>query len=114
MDGVQQLFEDESADPLEGDEVLIRNESGMFANLGVGMSGNPAIIRDGVEGNANAQFIVTPTYYIGLFNRLYQGQIIKANVAVGPLKVVYDEGLTELDVVAKMDGENINIELGKS
>jgi len=109
VNGVQQLFPVDDPGAVNPGELLIRNRSGRLANLGLGMFGTASIIQPNVEDGANAQFVVQPKYYLGLFNRLYKGEIIKSNVAAGPIELAYSDGLTKLDVTAQMNGATIQM-----
>ncbi|MBB4210116.1 hypothetical protein EV659_101179 [Rhodothalassium salexigens DSM 2132] len=109
VDGCQQLVPAADQSGVTGDELLIRNRSGRLGNLGVGMSGSSAVLQPDVEDNASAQFVVKPKYYLGLFNRLKKGEVIKSNVAVGPINLVYGSGRTEMTATAAMAGATISL-----
>ncbi|MBK5911827.1 hypothetical protein CCR85_10040 [Rhodothalassium salexigens] len=109
IDGCQQLVPAPDQSGATGDELLIRNRSGRLANLGVGMSGSSSVLQPDVEDNANAQFVVKPKYYLGLFNRLKMGEVIKSNVAVGPINLIYGSGRTEMTATAAMAGATISL-----
>jgi len=104
-DGVQQL-EPAGKAPLP-QQILITNSSGKEANPGIGMSGSPSVYKRKVNSGAGAQFQVTPTYYVGLFNNVVLGEVISSNVIVGPKVLKYPSGDTQATVTANLDGENI-------
>lgn len=93
------------------DSIQIRNASNQLANLGIGMSGQGSVYKPDVVGGGTAQFQVTPTYYVGLFNKLVLGEVISSNVVVGPLKLVFPSGLNCATVTARMDGANIRLSI---
>jgi hypothetical protein len=72
QDGVQQLVPATGPAPQE-DEIVIINTSGLLANLGIGMSGQGSVYKPGVVGGAEAQFTVTPSYWVALFNQVEIG-----------------------------------------
>ncbi|MET1535191.1 hypothetical protein [Burkholderia sola] len=91
------------------DSVLINNKSTNLANLGIGMSGQGSVFKKGVVSGASAQFQVTPTYWVGLFNSLVLGEVISSNVVVGPLQLSYPSGQNLATVNAYMDGNTIKL-----
>jgi|GEM_PF-1421381 len=106
-DNVQQLVPGSGSVP--GDSVLINNKSTNLANLGIGMSGQGSVFKKGVVSGASAQFQVTPTYWVGLFNSLVLGEVISSNVVVGPLQLSYPSGQNLATVNAYMDGNTIKL-----
>ncbi|AOJ37430.1 MULTISPECIES: hypothetical protein [Burkholderia] len=107
QDNVQQLVPGSGSVP--GDSVLINNKSTNLANLGIGMSGQGSVFKKGVVSGASAQFQVTPTYWVGLFNSLVLGEVISSNVVVGPLQLSYPSGQNLATVNAYMDGNTIKL-----
>ena len=107
--GLQQLFEDGSAD--RPDQIVIANQSGERANLGIGMSGNGAVFKRNVYSGAGAQFIVKPTYWLGLFNDVVRGEVISSNVVVGPKQLVFEDGKNAATVVAYIKGDSIAMDI---
>ncbi|HEX8155360.1 MAG TPA: hypothetical protein VF698_19660 [Thermoanaerobaculia bacterium] len=112
--GVQQLKAAGQAP--QGDQILITNDSNKIANPGIGMSGSGSVFKQNVNGGASAQFQVTPSYYIGLFNDVQKGEVISSNVIVGPKNLKYPTGETQATVTADLDGSNIvlHIEYGST
>jgi hypothetical protein len=106
-DNVQQLVRSSGSAP--GDSIIIKNTSNQLANLGIGMSGQGSIFKKGVVSGASAQFQVTPTYFAGLFNNLVLGEVISSNVAVGPQKIVFPDGMNCATLNATMSGSNIRV-----
>lgn len=104
-DGVQQL-KSAGAAPLP-QQIVINNTSNKTANPGIGMSGSPSVYKRNVNSGAGAQFQVTPTYYVGLFNDVKKGEVISSNVIVGPKKLQYPSGETTATVTADLDGASI-------
>jgi hypothetical protein len=89
--GVQQLVADTSGQiQPEPDEILILNQSNLLANPGIGMSGQGSVYKHEVLGGADAQFVVTPTYWIALFDQVELGDVISSNVSVGPIELQFD------------------------
>ncbi|MBV8070958.1 MAG: hypothetical protein JO270_13700 [Acidobacteriaceae bacterium] len=108
-DEVQQLkFSSASGTP---GQILIRNESNLTANAGIGMSGAGSVFKKNVLGGASAQFLVTPTYYVGIFNQLELGEVISSNVIVEPLEIKYPSGMNKATLTAYLDGQNIKLDL---
>ncbi|WP_197696970.1 hypothetical protein [Bradyrhizobium sp. ORS 285] len=101
-DGAQQLFEDGGT---SAGQVLIQNQSGDFANLGIGMDGDLALVQSDVYSGNNAQFEVTPTYWVALYKDVVQGEVISGNQVHGPIKVVFPSGVTQLTFEAYIDGK---------
>ncbi|PXX21244.1 MULTISPECIES: hypothetical protein [Burkholderia] len=106
-DNVQQLVPGTGSVP--ADSILITNKSANLANLGIGMSGQGSVFKNGVVSGASAQFQVTPTYWVGLFNSLVLGEVISSNVVVGPLQLTYPSGQNLATVNAYMDGNTIKL-----
>lgn len=108
-DGTQQLLKvGPNSMP---DQITIQNNSNDFANLGIGMSGNASVYQYQVNSGASAQFQVTPTYYVGLFNNLKLGTVISTNVTVGPLTLAYPQGQTAATLTATLSGAQIKLAL---
>ncbi|BCS89408.1 hypothetical protein [Pseudodesulfovibrio sediminis] len=113
-DGVQQL-ELVQALPLEQKEqIIINNISGLEANPGIGMAGMGSVYKRNVLSNASAQFIVTPTYWVGLFRDVQRGEVISSNVEVGPLKLTFAEGSNVATIEAARLGDSIEYAVGYS
>ena len=110
QDDVQQLEFVSSTGGTPG-QILIENHSNLFANLGIGMSGQASVYQKDVDSGANAQFVVKPVYYVGLFNKVVLGEVISDNVTVGPLKLVFPTGASSAELVATNSGENIDLAL---
>jgi hypothetical protein len=108
-EGVQQLKSAGQADMPQ--QIVIRNTSNKQANPGIGMSGSGAVFKNSVNSGATAQFQVTPTYYLGLFNDVRRGEVISSNVIVGPKKVQYPSGETNATVTANLDGNSIIVQI---
>ena len=104
-DGVQQLKQ--AGQAVLSQQIIITNKSDKIANPGIGMSGSPSVYKQNVNGGANAQFLVTPSYYVGLFNDVQKGEVISSNVVVGPKSLNYPSGETVATVTANLDGSNI-------
>lgn len=107
-EGVQQLKEAGSA---QDGYITIVNKSKVQANPGVGMSGSPAVYKQNVLDGSSAQFKVTPTYYVGLFNDLELGTVISSNVIAGPLEVKFPSGMNKGVLTAKLDGDSLILDL---
>lgn len=96
---------------VQPNQILINNQSNRIANPGIGMSGQGSVYKRDMQGGASAQFEVTPTYYVGLFNDVQRGEVISSNVIVGPLTLQYPTGFTSAKLTATMDGANIVLDL---
>jgi hypothetical protein len=92
-------------------QILINNQSNRIANPGIGMSGQGSVYKRDMQGGASAQFEVTPTYFVGLFNDVQRGEVISSNVIVGPLTLQYPTGFTSATLTATLDGANIILDL---
>ena len=108
-DNVQQL-EAAGQAPSES-QIIIHNKSNRLANPGIGMSGAGSVFKRNVNSGADAQFEVTPTYWIGLFNNVVLGEVISSNVIVGPFKLQYPSGFNSATLSAWLDGANIMTKL---
>lgn len=106
-DNVQQLVRSGGTAP--GDHIQINNLSNLPANLGIGMSGQGSVFQRDVVGTGRAQFKVTPTYYLGLFQKVQLGEVISTNIAVGPMQIKFPDGMNCATVKASMDGANIKL-----
>ncbi|WP_296260626.1 MULTISPECIES: hypothetical protein [unclassified Pseudomonas] len=111
-DNVQQLVPSTGSAP--SDSIIITNSSNQLANLGIGMSGQGSVFKKSVVSGASAQFQVTPTYYVGLFNDLVLGEVISSNVSVGPQKIVFPDGMNSATVTATMSGSTIKMSVSYS
>jgi hypothetical protein len=108
QDGVQQLKADGNAQP---GFIVINNESGNLADIGIGMSGESSVYKRNVLSGSGGQFKVTPTYYVGLFNDLVYGTVISSNVIVGPMTLVFPSGQNKAVLTASLDGPSITLDL---
>lgn len=108
-EGIQQLVEDGAAD--RPDQIYIFNDSGETANPGIGMSGQGAVYKKEIFSGTGSQFVVTPTYWVGLFNELVLGQVISSNVTVGPEKIKFGEGQNLATVTARVDGNTLKMDI---
>ena len=106
-DNVQQLVLGSGSVP--SDSILINNNSNLPANLGIGMSGQGSVFKQDVVGSGKAQFKVTPTYYLGLFQQVQLGEVISSNVVVGPELIQFPSGMNCATATARMDGANIKL-----
>jgi rhizosphere induced protein len=108
-DNVQQLERD--GDAAKPELIVINNESGNLADIGIGMSNNPAFYKRNVLSGSGGQFKVIPTYHVGLFNNLELGTVVSSNVVVGPMEVKFPSGQNKAVLTAKLDGEAIKLDL---
>jgi len=108
-EGVQQLVEDGAAD--RPDQIYIFNDSGETATPGFGMSGQGSVFKREIFSGTGAQFIVKPTYWVGLFNQLVLGEVISSNVTVGPEKIQFGEGQNLATVTARVDGSTLKMDI---
>lgn len=111
LDGVQQLVPDQTSTPVPG-QILIKNSSDQLANLGIGMSGQGAVFKQGVDSGANAQFVVSPTYYAGLFDDVQLGQVISSDVATDPQTLVFPSGLDYATITATLNNGVLTVSIG--
>lgn len=108
-EGLQQLVADGDAD--RPDQIIIANESGELACPGIGMSGEGAVFKRDVYSGSSAQFIVKPTYWVGLFNDVVRGEVISSNVVVGPVALKFEEGRNRATVNADVRGGSIALDI---
>jgi rhizosphere induced protein len=106
-EGLQQLVEDGAAD--RPDQIYIFNDSGEIATPGFGMSGQGAVYKSEVLSGTGAQFVVTPTYWVGLFRQVVLGEVISSNVVVGPEKLTFPSGFNLATVTARLDGSTLKM-----
>lgn len=106
-DNVQQLSQ--SGTTTAG-QLLITNKSLELANLGIGVDGDIALVKKNVYSGNNAQFVVKPKYYVALFSKLTQGEVISGNEIHGPLEIVFSGGQTVKNYVAKIEGSSFVFE----
>ncbi len=106
-DNVQQLRQAGTTTP---GQLLIANNSLQLANLGIGMDGRLSLVKRFVYSGNNAQFVVKPRYYVGIFHDLMPGEIISGNQVYGPLEVVFSGGQTLKCFRARIDGHNFVFE----
>lgn len=107
-DGVQQLKEAGSG--TDG-YIIIQNNSNELANPGIGMSGEGAVYKRNILAGTSAQFKVTPTYWVGLFDDVKLGEVISSNVTAGPLELKFPNGTNKAILTATMDGSQIKLDL---
>ncbi len=107
-DGVQQLVSSGTTTP---GQIIINNKSNELANPGIGMSGQGSVYKNNALSGSSAQFKVTPTYWVGLFNSLQLGEVISSNVIVGPFQLTYNQGMTRAIVTATESGSSINVDI---
>jgi hypothetical protein len=93
------------------DSILIYNDSGETASPGLGMSGQGSVFKREIFSGAAAQFVVKPTYYIGLFNDLVRGEVISSNVIVGPEKIQFPDGFNVATVHASIQGSKLVLDV---
>ncbi|MGB0524320.1 MAG: hypothetical protein ACPGJS_15225 [Flammeovirgaceae bacterium] len=91
QDKVQQLLKDGKAD--DGGQLVIANQSNRKANLGIGMDGDVAAIKEDVYSANSAQFDATPKYYVAVYKDLEHGEIITSNQIHEPIEVAFEGGL---------------------
>lgn len=107
-DSVQQLELDGTA---ESGTIVIHNQSGALADIGVGMSDQASVFKRNVLSGSDGQFKITPTYWVGLFNDLQLGTVISSNVVVGPLQLQFPSGQNKALLTASLDGSSIKLGL---
>lgn len=109
QEGVQQLVEDGKAE--RDDTILIYNDSNETASPGMGMSGEGSVFKREILSGTAAQFVVKPTYYIGLFNDLVRGEVISSNVTVGPEKLQFPEGFNVATITASVKDKKLVLDI---
>lgn len=100
-DGVQQLMKDGSA---PGGQLVLLNKSLQLANLAIGMDGDITAVKRNVYSGNMAQFVVSPRYYVALFDTISKGEVIRGNQIHGPLEINFQGGQTEKNYVARIEG----------
>lgn len=109
--GTQQLVKDTSGTfTPEDDEILILNQSGLLANPGIGMSGQGSVYKNAVLSNSNAEFVVTPTYWVSLFDEVELGDVISSAVMVAPKELKF-VGFNTANLTASVQGATLQLSL---
>ncbi|RUP48144.1 hypothetical protein BC936DRAFT_144910 [Jimgerdemannia flammicorona] len=85
--------------------IIINNNSGQFANIGIGMDGSPAVIVPNVQGGANEDFNIHPTYYVGLTQNVVNGVSIDSVTFTSPQKVTFSNGNNACQVTATQSSQ---------
>lgn len=111
-DGTQQLVEAGNA-PSKG-QVIINNQSGQLADLGIGMDGDVALVQPAVFSGAAANFEVEPTYWVAMYKDIVKGEVISGAQVAGPLQVKFLNGATSLTYRAWVVGDVLNFGLADS
>jgi hypothetical protein len=88
--------------------IYITNNSGMKANVGIGIDGAGSIYQRGMLSGSTAQFKVTPKYYASIFNNVVLGEVISTAVsATDPVEVIFAGGITSVTLTAWVEGETL-------
>jgi rhizosphere induced protein len=104
-DGVQQLKNRGRAALPQ--QITITNESASAVSAGIGMSEHAAVYRRNLATGATAQFQVTPSYFVGLFDNVVRGEVITDNVGVGPEQLRFPPGSSRATVTANLDDSQV-------
>ena len=112
QDGVQQMIR--QGDAPEPDQIFFTNESGLLASPGIGMDNSASAYQRSLLSGANAQFIVTPTYYMGLFQNVVLGEVIDMNVTVGPFALAFTGGADKVTITAEEINQSIVVTIDYS
>jgi len=107
-EGCQELVEDGEGTP---GHILISNNSGFEANLGIGMDNQGSIFKRNVMSGENAQFRVEPTYYIGLFRNVVLGEVISGDVIVGPMQLKFSGNMNCALLRLYVEGSTIKYQI---
>lgn len=111
LDGAQQLQSHGGTTP---GQILMQNRSDRRANLGIGMDNSPALYQRDVLSNSDAQFLVTPKFWVGLFGSLQLGEVIRSNVVIGPFELVFQGGQNKATLIATEAGDTISTNISYS
>ena len=88
--------------------INFKNSTKTKQNLGINLSGTLLAMQGDVAGGVRAQFKITPTYYLGLFNNLKEGSFVTSDAAVGPVEIQFPPGMTTVSVEALIqDGTDV-------
>lgn len=106
----QQLLPNESADPpAPAGYINVVNNSGLLANMGIGMSGEGSVYQRNVLSGTKAEFKVTPRYWASLFNSVVIGEVISTAVSVTEaVEVVFGGGMTSITLTAWVEGQTLH------
>lgn len=107
---VQQLQPD-SDTKAPSDSIIISNTSGFEATVGIGMDDSASVYSPNVKSGLKAQFMVTPTYYVGLFSDLILGEVISSNITIGPKEIQFPEGRNLAIVTAEQTKDKVNLDI---
>jgi len=93
------------------DHICITNESGRVASPGVAVSGSPVCFAPRLLSGATAQFVVRPAYYVGLFDDIRAGEIIRRPVP-RPLPLKFGPHVTrDATLDLREEGPNLVVDL---
>ena len=80
--------------------INFKNNTKSKQNLGLEIDGSLVALQEVVPGGVNAQFQITPTYYLGLFSNLTIGSLVSSDVEVGPVEIKIPDGKNTVEVDA--------------
>jgi hypothetical protein len=107
-DNVKQLVQ---SGVVRSDHLVINNKSGLVASPGVGMSGCASVYGNNVLSGASTLFVASPSYWVGLFNKLSPGDVIADNMVAGPLQLNFSTNITQALLTANTDGQVLGLDL---
>ena len=106
LKGIQQLQAEGTA---PAGYIFIVNNSGLVANMGIGMSGAGSVYLGNALSGTKADFKVTPRYWAALFDSVVVGQVISNEIsAAGPVEVVFAGGITSITLTAWVEGQTLH------
>ena len=113
QNGTQTLVGAGSARP---DQIVIRNESGLLANAGIGLSGSAAFYQRDLPSNAQALFVLgTMSYWLIVTVGAKKGELIsKTTKLAGPLAIRLrgDVHAAVVTAVATPEGLQLEVQYG--
>ena len=91
--------------------VVINNKSGFVANPGFGMSGRASVYKNNVLSGVSTLFVASPSYWVGLFNKLSPGDVIADHIVAGPLHLQFPTSIAQALLTANIDGQALQLDL---
>jgi hypothetical protein len=103
------LLLSEVGDTTEG-QLKISNQSSKPTNLAIGLAGDITLVKKNVFTGGSAQFVEKPKYYLALFSKISQGEVIPGDFVASPIEILFEAGQTKKQCVAKLEKGNLVFE----
>ena len=85
------------------------NNTGEKHDLGLMLSKSLLCLKKDTRGGVNAEFKLTPTYYIGAYNDVTEGINVKSASALTPQTIQFEDGNNTASVSVVPDGGSIGL-----